>query len=117
MNNKLEIVLKDDKKKDIELATDIEISEYLTMLADRSKKIAERVDDIKKYVKTKRIDEEGFDDAGHLTLGNHRLTRYCAYRFDEKTLLENCTEEEKKVYESWKPIEGKYKKGTVIIKF
>jgi hypothetical protein len=113
----LEIVLRDESRKEIGEATDLEISGYLSMLDERRKKIDGRVKEIKDYVKTNRIKEGDFDKDNHVMFGEHRLTRYVAYRFDEDKFLENGTQEEKEVFNKWKEIESRYQKGNSIIKF
>lgn len=114
LQKKQEIVdVKTGEVIEIEKATDMQLSEFLTDINYKRKQSAKIEQAVKKHIKSKRIKGEDFDDNGVMLFGHHQIKRYYSYRFDTKKLMKEGTKEEIALFEKLKK---KYTVGTEIVK-
>jgi hypothetical protein len=112
----LDIVLIDTgETKDIEKATPMEISSFLTDINRRAKTLKKTEEKIKDYVKGK-VDSKDYNEDGVAMFGEHKLKKYYQFRFDKKRFDKEATDEEKRVLFEAEQIEEKYKTGQEVTK-
>lgn len=112
----LDIVLIDTgETKDIEKATPMEISSFLTEINHKAKMLKKTEKKIKDYIKGK-IDSKDYNEDSIAMFGKHKLKKYYQFRFDKKRFDKEATDKEKQTLFEAEQIEEKYKTGQEVIK-
>ena len=113
--DKLQIVkVNTGETKDIQKATSIEISEFLTDINYKRRQLDRLEKAIKKYVIGER--ELKFEN-GITLFGNHKVIETGRMYFDKKRFEKKGTKKEKEIVKKAKAIQEKYQTRTVFTKW
>lgn len=97
----------------LKLATDDQVSDFLTKL-NEMRKSADKVEKmVKKHIKEERITDKWEDDKQYV--GNHQVSRSYRKSFDKKRFETDGTEDEKAIVQGAEDIKEKFTKLTEVI--